>query len=577
MVAAGALGAVAWQKKYGPDSAAAASNILRADYVGSQECQSCHEEAFADWKRHPHGRMNQNPTADAIRGDFSGITEQYARGQASFTTEGGQYFMTLSGKNEVRRRYRVTRTVGGIYTQFYIGVMVEGPEPKDSEYYSVEHKLPFGYWHRLKRWMPYNYFDPVGPELEADGTPKRDVFSQAELDPWKANCMLCHNTWPWLYRNVFARESDRGYPRPDQVVSKHRLWNEVATQVDLSKATEVSTVAFGNALQPEKDLVELGIACEACHLGGRAHVTSGSDVSGIPTSTLHGVLFVSRDSSPEAAHSFKKRGMCSECHSSTGKLWPNGGSAGNSREAIDLSVGACKTELTCVHCHSPHAPPDANPLVLRGKSISSCATCHKDFQKPEHVVAHSGHGADAKVDCLDCHMPRMSGGVSSVVHTHFISSPSNEKMLAAGSPNACNLCHLDKSVRWTVEQLNAKWKLTLKADEAWAKNYVGGLDAPLGPSWLKSEEEENRLVAGAAYGRKGPSALPHLIPALEDTAAVNRVFAGFAVEDARGRPLTTAEYDPAKLPAERAKQIEALLQQLSAAAPDARPAAGGQP
>lgn len=53
-------------------------------------------------------------------------------------------------------------------------------------------------------------------------------------------------------------------------------------------------------------------------------------------------------------------------------------------------------------------------------------------------------------------MPRIVQGVSSLLRTHRIASPTELSMLEEGV-NACNLCHLDRSVAWTAQQLNRSY------------------------------------------------------------------------------------------------------------------------
>jgi hypothetical protein len=46
------------------------------------------------------------------------------------------------------------------------------------------------------------------------------------------------------------------------------------------------------------------------------------------------------------------------------------------------------------------------------------------------------------------------------IRSHQISSPSVQTTLATGRPNACNLCHLDKTLGWTAQYLDAWYGLT---------------------------------------------------------------------------------------------------------------------
>jgi hypothetical protein len=53
-------------------------------------------------------------------------------------------------------------------------------------------------------------------------------------------------------------------------------------------------------------------------------------------------------------------------------------------------------------------------------------------------------------------MPFTSYALFKGIRSHRIDSPSAEKSLVGGKPNACNLCHLDRTLRWTADHL-ADW------------------------------------------------------------------------------------------------------------------------
>jgi hypothetical protein len=52
-------------------------------------------------------------------------------------------------------------------------------------------------------------------------------------------------------------------------------------------------------------------------------------------------------------------------------------------------------------------------------------------------------------------MPYTSYGLLKALRSHRIAVPSVSATLDAGRPNACNACHLDKSLGWTAQQLKA--------------------------------------------------------------------------------------------------------------------------
>jgi hypothetical protein len=50
-------------------------------------------------------------------------------------------------------------------------------------------------------------------------------------------------------------------------------------------------------------------------------------------------------------------------------------------------------------------------------------------------------------------MPYTSYGLLKTVRSHTISSPTATESTELGRPNACNLCHLDKTLGWTADRL----------------------------------------------------------------------------------------------------------------------------
>jgi hypothetical protein len=54
-------------------------------------------------------------------------------------------------------------------------------------------------------------------------------------------------------------------------------------------------------------------------------------------------------------------------------------------------------------------------------------------------------------------MPHTVYGLTKAIRSHQISIPSAEESELHGRPNACNACHLDRSLAWTAAQLQEGW------------------------------------------------------------------------------------------------------------------------
>jgi hypothetical protein len=530
------------------------------DYAGPASCEKCHKERFAAWQGHPHRRMNQDASPESVRGDFSGIKIPYAGGTVAFATEGATYTMALE-RGAVVRKYRITRSVGSRFMQFYVGVETQGPEPASASVYKEEQKLPFGYWFKLKRWLPVSYFDPVGPETKPDGSPAYDPYDSPRVHFWRQNCMLCHNTIPYLERLALPDGLD-GFPEIEHQLAVQPLLADLGKVIDLApRADEPASVKL--RIQP-KNLLVLGVSCEACHFGAKEHVRSEGNVatSYLPESPL--VRWVTRKEKKPVASDTKSaqvmNGICAQCHCATVTRFPNGAGTWNSREALDMIGGACASKIRCIDCHDPHKNDGQEGLATSAAHVEVCTKCHAELRDPAAAKAHAHH--DAKdASCLDCHMPRMTQGLEEVVRTHRISSPTDVRMLEKGSGNACNLCHLDKPIGWTLDQLRSQYGKDVAPTTSWSAFYGEKLERPVGLAWLHGADPSMRLVAMSAYARSplGKAAVREVIAQLDDPVAVNRVFGTFALSRILGREVGVDEFDVTAPQAQRAPRIEGLL------------------
>jgi hypothetical protein len=537
------------------------TNILPEDYVGPQTCRSCHAAKYRLWSEHPHRRMNQDAGPDSVQGDFADQVLRLPTGEVHFSREGGRFWVTTRRDGRTVRRWQVTRTVGSRYYQFYIGRETEGPEPADHPARG-EHMIPFAWWGTLGRWFPKPYFDPDGPEKLADGLPQAEgIDSFQDVRSWTGVCMSCHNTAPYAYRAVHRMWA--GFPDATVSLAVGSLSNALAETIEAGPSLQ-SFEQINTHLDPSRHLVTLGISCESCHFGGREHAVNGGKISFLPSSpylrlTPHRT---DRPLTNDRKNPATVTGICTQCHSGNALLYPNGCGEVNSREGYDFNLGACASQMTCTHCHEPHTAGPREGSPTQPAHVAACVHCHGQYAGEAQAVAHSRHPTGAGVSCLDCHMPRQVLGLDGLIRTHRVGPPVEEAMLAKGAANACNLCHLDRSLQWTLDELDRGWGRRLTPTPWWAN--WGELDRPVGELWLTAQHPGMRRVASLSYARTplGRARLADLVGALNDPEPINRLFHARAVEAVWGRKLSRDEYEVTAAPAERARQFEQLLQKL---------------
>jgi hypothetical protein len=157
-------------------------------------------------------------------------------------------------------------------------------------------------------------------------------------------------------------------------------------------------------------------------------------------------------------------------------------------------------------------------------------------------------------------MPRIVAGLDTMVKSHRISSPTDAPMLASGAPNACNLCHLDRSIDWTLDELAGGWGRSVELGDEQRAAYGGSFSTLLGEGWLRHPNAFVRLAAADAYARSPlvSDPTPYLLTALDDTQAFNRTLALISLQRILGRRLTDREYDVTAPPEVRSRQLKAL-------------------
>ena len=511
------------------------SNVHPSDYVGPETCKRCHPGNYSLWSHHPHRWMNALADASTVKGDFSsGAVLSYRGGRATFSRPGGTYRMRLE-RGGVRRTYAVNQTIGSRFFQYYVGKQLDGPEPPGHHFYARDHVLPFGYWLDQKEWVPVVHIGPEVPDKQ-----RLDPFSPPDKGPYyadyAASCNYCHTTFP--LGDLFGRRPHQiGKHAPVQLHWSMRPYLEQA-HPDEARSLVALMARGGTRENPltkweaPRYAATLGISCEACHLGGRAHVASGGRV-------LPKFFPASPHLSAETEGTRLEFGRshdnvnwaCGRCHTGGRPRFAAGMSTWNSVEYDDAMLGGCYSKLRCVDCHNPHRAIGPRWSLSPGQDDALCLKCHDKLAPAGQRLAHTHHRAGSEgARCMNCHMPRINEGLQDAVRTHMIYSPTRADMIEANHPNACNLCHSDRPIDWTLRHLKTWYGKTYDEGKV-AANYPHRR-LPAAQGWLESDNAAVRLVAAAALTRaRDRKALPQLLEALDDPYLVNRQFAARGLEE----------------------------------------------
>jgi predicted CXXCH cytochrome family protein len=256
-----------------------------------------------------------------------------------------------------------------------------------------------------------------------------------------------------------------------------------------------------------------------------------------------------------------------------GTFWGDGTPLTTSLEYHGMAMSKCYEDghgkMSCLSCHSMHHSDPDHQMKEGMKTNAACYGCHESYR--ERLVEHTHHAADSAGSlCYNCHMPYQVFSLLDTHRSHRIAIPRIRDSVGTGKPHACNLCHLDKSLGWTGEQLT-RWYGT-KAET------LSDDDRTIAASVLdlaRGDARTRAVVAGAfswapaqkASGRDWPALL--LTRVLEhDRYEAVRYLAQRGLRSLHGQAAD--DYDCRSGPGERAAKLRSLRLTLESAARPAR-------
>jgi Tfp pilus assembly protein PilF len=133
--------------------------------------------------------------------------------------------------------------------------------------------------------------------------------------------------------------------------------------------------------------------------------------------------------------------------------YPDGRDLGENYTYTSWLLSPCVKggQLSCLHCHT-----SSGSFRQKEDPNQACAPCHQAIVNES--ARHSAHEAGTAGDrCISCHMP-MTTFARMNRSDHSMLPPVPAASLAFSSPNACNLCHADKSTQWADQKVRQIWK-----------------------------------------------------------------------------------------------------------------------
>jgi len=464
-------------------------------FVSSQTCRSCHPSQYQSWHRSYHRTMTQVATADTAAASFDGVAVDAASGGPMTLEQRGRELWAefddpdadagdrgqagvrpqqdASGSQTGVRPRRIRRQV----------VMSTGSHHQQIYWYATGSsrmlgQLPAIWLTADRRWIP---------RRAAVMRPPGGAHA-SETGGWNGICVACHTT--------------NGQPQLDTPLGSQ----PILTQTADTRATEFG-IACESCHGPSEAHARANrnpMRRYAAHLSGRGDQAivqpaklapaRSSEVCGQchsfwefadpaserranaqglpyrPGDELAATRFI-----VQPTKNLESPAMQAFLEADAGFVrdifWSDGMVRATGREYNGLVDSPCFNKatdpartLSCFSCHTMHqTSEDARPvaewandqLAPQALGNGACLQCHPSIARGAGAEAHTRHRAESSgSSCYNCHMPFTTYGLLKTIRSHQISSPSVQSTRATGRPNACNLCHLDKTLAWTAQYLN---------------------------------------------------------------------------------------------------------------------------
>ena len=402
-------------------------SLSQASFVGGRKCTDCHKKEYDKWQGSHHDRAMSVASEETVLGNFDDSVFQIHGVKSRFYRRDGKFWVHTQGPNGKMGEYEITHTFGWYPLQQYL-VPFPGGRLQC---------LPITWDVEAKKWFHQS------PEAPVD--PKDWLYWTNAGQNWNGMCAECHST-------------------------------------NLKKNYDIDTDSYQTTWS------EINVSCEACHGPGSHHV-AWAEMPDMARPTVENYGLVVKTSNLKSRELVE---LCAPCHSRRAIL---GDYTHAEADLLDSMLPSLLTQelyfpdgqildevyvygsftqskmyhrdVRCSDCHDVHSVK----TIEKGNEL--CVQCHRaeeydttahHFHKKEGDTGVPIRSSDGRIlfkvgsgaECTQCHMPGRHYMGIDYRPDHSFRIPRPDLSLLTNSPNACNRCHIDKSSRWSDEQMT-KW------------------------------------------------------------------------------------------------------------------------
>ena len=481
----------------------------------SAQCGACHAEIFKTWANSDHAWANRPLQAGLDAEPFQGLGLEAHHSKLSFLT--GKNGQRVVKERSSGREWPVAMAIGRVPLVQYL--VPSG----DGGYHTTS-----AAWDTLKK----EWFDMFGVDSRQEG----------EWGHWTGRGMIWNTQCAWCHMS------------------------------DFQKGYDTKTHQYASTWK------EMGVTCIQCH---SPVLEKGEQGTGCLVST--GKKFSLKQQADNCASCHARRdeldnnfkmGSAFEDHfilslpTQRGLFWPNGMQRDEVYTETGLKLSRMgKAGVQCLDCHDAHSGKLKKPL----EDNSICLQCHATGERKAPIIEpekHSHHKEGSLGNrCVECHMPESPYMARDPRRDHAMASPDPLLSEELGTPNACIMCHKDKTNTWAQTYVNewygdlpktAKRERTravhhaLEGTKESFEGLISSLEKEENTYWratllglleeysthprvhaeaLKSAKSENALERYHVARLFGVNKHPSLVPLLLDKARIVRVQAAWELRE----------------------------------------------
>ena len=484
-------------------------------YIGSQACGGCHSAQYKQWSQSLHSKMIQKAGPESVLGDFvKNNTLEHEGTHFEMSQKDGSYWVREVNPGGRETLFKVDYTLGSKRTQHYLSLLSDG-----------RIRVVFPTWDVQKQmWFHSSEIIPTGDHADVP------------IQIWNQHCYNCHVSQEKQSFDIESNTYKTTFTEPGiNCEMCHGPGSVHAKRMAENPEDPKTLIVNPRLLPPQRQL----LICVQCHTP-RIIVQNGFNTTKnyydyyMPT-LMH--FYVARWYDPP--------------------MWADGRMRRFATEGAALWQSQCylKGGVTCFRCHNPHLNTiKRDPRFQNSDGL--CTQCHEQYKEAAKVAAHTHHPLQSEGShCVSCHMPPTTNMIKDHERDHSISIPVPDNTALYKIPNACNVCHTDRTAQWSVQRMDQWYPKRPKANLLRAKAFTlaqkgdpAAVDLLIE---LLRDPKENTVVRGSAAGflgdYKGEKVASPLIDALSDPDIMVRAEAARSLSEVHSpasiEPLKFALHD----------------------------------